>query len=185
MDWIHLAQDRDYWRILVNTVELSWVELSWVEFILRPTISRPVRLGIGLPFGAHDQILSLSFLSDNCFVVLRPLTRGRVCNLQSNRWLVRSLRTNNHTLPFHLRLCSLFVAYYVSQGLRWSYSNPPPHGDVNTVMSLRDSYIVRIFLSSWATGGFSRKAPFQTVSQILQRGKSRYWNKLNFCYFLI
>jgi hypothetical protein len=39
-------------------------------------VSRPVRLCIGLPFGAHDQILSLSFFSDNCFVVLpvgRPL----------------------------------------------------------------------------------------------------------------
>jgi hypothetical protein len=36
--------------------------LSWAELILLPTVSRPVRLGIGLPFGAHDQILSLSFL---------------------------------------------------------------------------------------------------------------------------
>jgi hypothetical protein len=35
---------------------------SDVEFILRPTASRPVHLGIGLPFGAFDQILSLSFL---------------------------------------------------------------------------------------------------------------------------
>jgi hypothetical protein len=59
------------------------------------------------------------------------LTRGRVCNLQCNRWEVRSLRTNNHTLPSHLRLCSLFVASYESQGLRWRYPNPPPHGVVN------------------------------------------------------
>jgi hypothetical protein len=41
---------------------------------------------------------------------------------------VRSLRTNNHTLPSHLRLYSLFVASYDSQGLRWRYSNPPPQG---------------------------------------------------------
>jgi hypothetical protein len=34
----------------------------------------------------------------------------------------RSLRTNNHTLPSHLRLCFLFVASYDSQGLRWRYS---------------------------------------------------------------
>jgi hypothetical protein len=39
-----------------------------------------------------------------------------------------SLMPNNHTLPSHLRLCSLFVASYDSQGLRWKYSNPPPHG---------------------------------------------------------
>jgi hypothetical protein len=41
------------------------------------------------------------------------VTRGRVCNLQCNLWLVRSLRTNNHTLPSHLRLCSFFIASYV------------------------------------------------------------------------
>jgi hypothetical protein len=31
-----------------------------LEFFLRPTVSRPVRLGIGPPFGALDQILSCS-----------------------------------------------------------------------------------------------------------------------------
>jgi hypothetical protein len=105
---------------------------SWVGFILWPTVSQPVRLGIGLPFGAHDQILSLYSLQRQllcCSSCKVPsLTRGRVCSLQCNRWLVRSLRTNNHTLLSHLRLCSLFVASYNSQGLRWSYSNPPPHG---------------------------------------------------------
>jgi hypothetical protein len=35
---------------------------------------------------------------------------------------------NNCTLLSHLRLCSLSVASYDSQGLRWRYSNPPPHG---------------------------------------------------------
>jgi hypothetical protein len=72
-------------------------------------------------------VLSLSFLwwqllcCSSCRAT--SLTRGRVCNLQCNRWLVRSLRTNNHTLPSHLRLCSPFVASNDSQGLRWSYSS--------------------------------------------------------------
>jgi hypothetical protein len=110
------------------------MRLSWVEFILRLIFSRPVRLGIGLPFGVYDQILSFSFLWWQllcCFSCRAPsLTRGRVCNLQCNCWLVRSLRTNNHTLPSHLRLCSLFIASYDSQGLRWRYSNLPLHGVV-------------------------------------------------------
>jgi hypothetical protein len=71
-------------------------------------------------------ILSLSQLLCCSSCRASSLTRGRICNLQCTRWLVRSLRTNNHTLPSHLRLCSLFVASYDSQqGLRWRYSNPP------------------------------------------------------------
>jgi hypothetical protein len=41
------------------------------------------------------------------------------------------ITTNNHTLPSHPRLCSLSVASYDSQGLRWKNSNPTPHGDVS------------------------------------------------------
>jgi hypothetical protein len=36
------------------------LEFPWLEFFLRPTVSRPVRLGIGPPFGTLDQILSCS-----------------------------------------------------------------------------------------------------------------------------
>jgi hypothetical protein len=84
------------------------------------------------------------FFSNNCFVVV-PVGR--------NRWLVRSLRTNNHTLPSHLRLCSLSVAYYDSQGLRWMYSNPPPHGSLKTKFLLIHMYNIqfvphRKFISS-------------------------------------
>jgi hypothetical protein len=46
------------------------------------------------------------------FFLGRPLWRedGSV-TYKCNRWLVRSLTTNNHTFPSHLRLCSLFVAF--------------------------------------------------------------------------
>jgi hypothetical protein len=63
---------------MYGLLELSWDELSWVEFIVRPTVSRSIRFGIALPFGAHDHILSLSFLWWKLFVVLpvgRPLWR--------------------------------------------------------------------------------------------------------------
>jgi hypothetical protein len=70
------------------------------------------------------------FFSDNCFVVRtvgRPLWReGKSVTYSAIAdW---SLRTNNHTLPSHLILCSLFVASYDWQGQRWRYFNPPAHG---------------------------------------------------------
>jgi hypothetical protein len=65
----------------------------------------------------------------------------------------RSLRTNNHTLPSHLSLCSLFVASYYSQGLRWRYSNPPPHGEKQTVY-LRHCFIAQLYNSEvWTMWG--------------------------------
>jgi hypothetical protein len=88
----------------------------------------------GLPLGPLTRFyLALLFSSDNYFILLSKapsLTRKGACSLQCNHSLF-----NNHTLPSHLRLCSLFVASYDSQGLRWKYSNPPPHGDLHTELS--------------------------------------------------
>jgi hypothetical protein len=70
-----------------------------------------------------------------CYFVALSLTRGRICNLLYNCfWPLpeqvtlgsKSCRTHGHILLSHLRQCSLFVASYDSQGLRWRYSNPPP-----------------------------------------------------------
>jgi hypothetical protein len=60
-------------RVPVRKKGCQRISVSWVEFILRP-VSRPVRLGIELPFGTMTRFYP--FFSDNCFVVLpvgRPL----------------------------------------------------------------------------------------------------------------
>jgi hypothetical protein len=38
----------------------SYTHILELEFVLRPTVSRPVRLGIGPAFGTLDQIVSCS-----------------------------------------------------------------------------------------------------------------------------
>jgi hypothetical protein len=85
----------------------------------------------GLSLGPLTRFyLVLLSSSDNYFILLSKapsLRRGRVCSLQCNHSLVRLLTPNNHTLPSRLRLCSLFVAFYDSQGLRWKYSNRTRH----------------------------------------------------------
>jgi hypothetical protein len=61
-----------------------------VEVNLRPTVSRPVRLGIGPPFGTLDQILSCSSFFCWHLIILpkaSSLTRRRVCSLQWNHSL--------------------------------------------------------------------------------------------------
>jgi hypothetical protein len=111
----------------------QFMELE-LQFFLRPAVSWPVpsgyRASLWDPWPGF--YLALLTSSDNYFFLLSKapsLTRKRGCSLQCNHSLVRSLTPNNHTLLSHLRLCSLFVASYDdSQGLRWKYSNPPPHG---------------------------------------------------------
>jgi hypothetical protein len=52
-----------------------------LEFFLRPTVSRPVSLGIGPPFGTLDQSLfSSSFVGQlRCSLSMRPLWRENGC----------------------------------------------------------------------------------------------------------
>jgi hypothetical protein len=52
------------------------VELS---FMLRPTVSRPVYLGIKHPFGAYDQIFITCVTVTVCSCGAPSLTRGQVC----------------------------------------------------------------------------------------------------------
>jgi hypothetical protein len=85
------------------------------------------------PPWAHYQSLLFPFFCRKIallFVLGCPLWRedeSVICSAIC-QWS-KSWRTHNHTLPSHLRLLgSLTVASYDSQGLRWKYSNPPPHG---------------------------------------------------------
>jgi hypothetical protein len=56
-----------------------------VKLILRPTVSRPVCLGVGHPSGTRDQFFLLPEISFRqlrvCYFVAPSLTRERVCNL--------------------------------------------------------------------------------------------------------
>jgi hypothetical protein len=124
---------------------------------LRPTVSRPVSLGIGPPFATLDQSLFCSsFVGQlRCSAFnASSLTRKRVCDLLLNCFLALPEQSHFSRSPTELTanlegqvpvfilvsprnrvaqlypraLGSLSVASYDSQGLRWKYSNPPPHG---------------------------------------------------------
>jgi hypothetical protein len=144
--WSRISQSHrpsNGWRNL-NFICERWHQrtVKWVDALIHQTSRSWSSWGrqsvdqfvwvSGLPFGPLTRFyLALLSSSDIYFILLwkaPSLTRKRVCSVQCNHSLVRLLTPNNHTLPSHLRLCSLFVASYDSQGLRWRYFNPPPHG---------------------------------------------------------
>jgi hypothetical protein len=136
-----------------------------VEFTLRPTVSRPVSLGVKRPSGTRDQfffLLEIFFRQLRvCNFVAPSLTRRRVCNLLYNCFWALAQQSLLRRSPAELTAifyCLIWdspnlegqVPVFISPrnrvssfppgtgfpfcrllrlaGLRWRYSNPPPHG---------------------------------------------------------
>jgi hypothetical protein len=150
------------------SVSIYEVEVE-VELNLRPTVSRPVCLGAGIPPGTHDQIYFISLTIASFLCGAPSLTRGLVCNLLVQLLLgsaravtlgSKPCRTLRHIVLSHLRLTHSGgpgPRIYIPQkqggpvippgtgfpfchlahlaGLQWQYSNPPPHGLADQLLS--------------------------------------------------
>jgi hypothetical protein len=120
-DWLgsdlrigHLRITKDEWNILNWNLELNRLEWS---LMLRPTVSRPVYLGMKQPSGAYDQIFITVRQLRVCWYGALSLTRGWVCRLQLLLALANAVILGSEPLGTRDRFeTSLFVASYDLQG---------------------------------------------------------------------